>query len=64
MAIGVRHLSNADEIEGSMNAAVSVHLHWLSSFYCCPSGFKELRPARKISSVDNKLTAITELNTL
>ena len=29
--------------------------------YCCPSGFSELRPARKISSVDNRLTAMTEL---
>lgn len=28
--------------------------------YCWPSGFKELRPARKISSVDKRFTAITE----
>lgn len=30
--------------------------------YCCPSGFNELRPALKISSVDRRLTAITELD--
>lgn len=30
-------------------------------FYCAPSGLSELRPALRISSVDNKLTAITEL---
>ena len=34
----------------------------LFDVYCCPSGFSELRPARKISSVDNKLTAMTELD--
>lgn len=27
----------------------------------CPSGFSELLPARKISSVDRRLTAMTEL---
>jgi hypothetical protein len=30
-------------------------------FYCSPSGLSELLPARRISSVDNRLTAITEL---
>ncbi len=29
--------------------------------YCCPSGFNELRPALNISSVDSRLTAMTEL---
>lgn len=29
--------------------------------HCCPSGFNELRPARRISSVDKRLTAMTEL---
>lgn len=32
-----------------------------SIFYCSPSGLSELLPARRISSVDNRLTAITEL---
>lgn len=32
-----------------------------AQFYCSPSGFSELLPARKISSVDNRLMAITEL---
>ena len=31
------------------------------AFYCSPSGLSELLPARRISSVDNKLMAITEL---
>lgn len=31
------------------------------AFYCSPSGLSELLPARRISSVDNRLTAITEL---
>jgi hypothetical protein len=32
-----------------------------SIFYCSPSGLSELLPARRISSVDNRLMAITEL---
>jgi hypothetical protein len=31
------------------------------AFYCSPSGLSELLPARRISSVDNRLMAITEL---
>ena len=34
----------------------------LNENYCCPSGFSELRPARRISSVDSRFTAITELD--
>ena len=40
---------------------LACHFTFVNTFYCCPSGFSELRPALKISSVDNKLIAITEL---
>ena len=35
----------------------------LAIYYDCPSGLSELRPARSISSVDSKFTAMTELRT-
>jgi hypothetical protein len=33
----------------------------LSDKNYCPSGFNELRPARRISSVDSRFMAMTEL---
>ncbi len=40
----------------------SLYLYRIQQAHCCPSALSELRPARRISSVDNKFTAITELN--
>lgn len=40
---------------------IAIARHRLLINYCCPSAFKEVLPARKISSVERRLTAITEL---
>ena len=37
------------------------YVHSNVIYHDCPSGLSELRPARSISSVDSKFTAMTEL---
>jgi hypothetical protein len=38
-----------------------MHNFCYSTHYCAPSDFSELRPARRISSVERRFIAITEL---
>jgi hypothetical protein len=61
---------NDERVLWTINGIMSHRMLRLSSvafyttqkrFYCAPSGFNELRPARRISSVESRFTAITEL---
>lgn len=49
---------------GNDNLHVYSLLTTVISYYCAPSGLSELRPARRISSVERRLTAITELQNM